>query len=145
MARTIRSRRIAATPDELWRVIGDPHHLARWWPGVTRVEDVQRDRFTLVVRTKQGKPMRLDLRVAESTPPTHRSWSQEVAGTPFERLLLSWVTTVTVEPDGDDSRVTIEEHQQLKGSFRLGSPLQRRPARKRIDAALAGLAALTEH
>ena len=29
-----RSRTIAAPAEELWEVIGDPHHLPRWWPRV---------------------------------------------------------------------------------------------------------------
>ncbi len=35
-----RSRTIAASPQELWDVVGDPHHLPRWWPRVSRVESV---------------------------------------------------------------------------------------------------------
>ena len=39
-----RSRTIAAPAQELWDVIRDPHHLPRWWPRVTRVEDVEEGR-----------------------------------------------------------------------------------------------------
>jgi len=142
MATTSRSREIEAPLDAVWRVIADPYHLPRWWPGVTRVQDVRQESFTQVVPTKRGKPMRLDFRVTESVPMERRSWSQTLPGTPFERLLDAWSTTVTLQTSGDRTLVTIEEIQQLRGSFRMGLPLQRRPARRRVDEALAGLAEL---
>jgi len=143
MARTTRSRRIAATPEGVWEVVADPHHLPRWWPGVTRVEDVRGEHFTEVIPTRRGKPVRLDFVVVESDPLRRRAWSQELAGTPFERLLSGWTTTITLAPAGEDScLVTLEEHQQLRGSFRAGLLLQRRPAARRVESALTALAAL---
>jgi uncharacterized protein YndB with AHSA1/START domain len=142
MATTVRSRRIDASPESIWGVVSDPHHLPRWWPNVTRVEDVSAGRFTTVIPTKRGKPMRLDYRVTESEAPGRRAWAQDLEGTPFERLLASWTTTVVLEPEGRACRVTLEERQQLKGSFRAGVLLQHRPARRRVDTALASLATL---
>jgi uncharacterized protein YndB with AHSA1/START domain len=142
MATTSRSREIDAPVKDVWRVIADPYHLPRWWPGVTRVQDVREGSFTQVVPTKRGKPMRLDFRVTESIPMERRSWSQALPGTPFERLLEAWSTTITMQDLGGRTLVSIAEIQQLRGSFRLGLPLQRRPARRRVDAALAGLAEL---
>jgi uncharacterized protein YndB with AHSA1/START domain len=142
MATTVRSRRIDAAPESVWAIVSDPHHLPRWWPNVTRVEDVSAGRFTTVIPTKRGKPVRLDYRVTESEAPTRRAWAQDLEGTPFERLLATWTTTVVLEPEGRTCRVTLEERQQLRGSFRAGMLLQRRPARRRVDTALASLAAL---
>lgn len=142
MATTSRSREIAAPVADVWRVVCDPYHLPRWWPGVTRVQDVRADSFTQVVPTKRGKPMRLDFVVTESLPLERRSWSQSLPGTPFERLLEAWTTTIVLAADGERTLVTIDETQQLRGSFRMALPLQRRPARRRLDQALAGLAAL---
>jgi uncharacterized protein YndB with AHSA1/START domain len=142
MATTSRSREIGAPLEDVWRVVSDPYHLPRWWPGVTRVQDVSQESFTQVVPTKRGKPMRLDFRVTESTPMQRRGWSQSLPGTPFDRLLEVWSTTVTLTEIGDRTLVTIEEVQQLRGSFRMGLLLQRRPGRRRVDQALAGLAAL---
>jgi uncharacterized protein YndB with AHSA1/START domain len=143
VARTIRTRRIAAAPDAIWAIVADPHHLPRWWPGVARVEDVRGGRFTEVIPTRRGKPVRLDFLVIESEPVRRVVWTQELRGTPFERLLSAWTTTVALEPDGADAcLVTLEEHQQLRGSFRAGLLLQRRPAHQRVNAALDGLAAL---
>lgn len=143
MARTTGTRQIAAPPEAVWRIVSDPHHLPRWWPGVSRVEGVHADRFTEVIPTRRGKSVRLDFVVVESEAPRRRAWAQELVGTPFERLLNAWTTTVTLAPDGEDAcTVTLEEHQQLRGSFRVGLLLQRRPARRRVEAALAALAQL---
>jgi uncharacterized protein YndB with AHSA1/START domain len=142
MGTTVRSRRIDASADSVWEVVSDPHHLPRWWPAVTRVEDVGATRFTTVIPTKRGKPVRLDHQVIDSQAPARHAWAQDLEGTPFERLLTAWTTTVTLEPDGERCLVTLEERQQLRGSFRAGLVLQRRPARRRLDAALDGLARL---
>ena len=143
MARTTRSRPLESPPEAVWEVVSDPHHLPRWWPGVARVEDVHGARFTEVIPTRRGRPVRLDFVVVESDPPRRRAWSQELTGTPFERLLRSWTTTITLAPASDDGCiVTLEEHQQLRGSFRAGLLLQRRPAARRVESALTGLAAL---
>jgi uncharacterized protein YndB with AHSA1/START domain len=142
VATTVRSRRIDAPAESVWGIVSDPHHLPRWWPDVTRVEDVSAGRFTTVIPTKRGKPVRLDYRVTESAAPARHAWAQDLEGTPFERLLVAWTTTVVLEPEGRACRVTLEERQQLKGSFRAGMLLQRRPARRRVDTALASLAAL---
>jgi uncharacterized protein YndB with AHSA1/START domain len=143
MAKTTRSTTISATPEAVWRIVEDPHHLPRWWPGVSRVEDVRGGRFTEVIPTRRGKPVRLDFTVLDSEPPRRRSWTQELVGTPFERLLTAWTTTITLEPDGEAAcLVTLEEHQQLRGSFRAGLLLQRRPARRRVQSALDALAGL---
>ena len=142
MAKTARSRLVQATPEAVWKVVADPHHLPRWWPGVSRVEDVSNDRFTEVIPTRRGKPVRLDFRVLESDPPRRRAWTQELAGTPFERMLAAWTTTVTLTAADGACVVTLEEDQQLRGSFRAGLLLQLRPARRRVDGALTGLAAL---
>src|ERR1700735_4357783 len=129
MAKTTRSRCIPASCEAVWKIVEDPHHLPRWWPGVARVEDVRGGRFTEVILTRRGKPVRLDFTVLESEPPHRSSWTQELAGTPFERLLSAWTTTITLARDGDDACiVTLEEHPQLRGSFRAGLLLQRRPA-----------------
>lgn len=110
---------------------------------MARVEGVHGGRFTEVIPTRRGKPVRLDFREVESDPPRRLRWVQELAGTPFERLLSAWTTTITLEPDGPGACVvTIEEHQQLRGSFRAGLLLQRRPARRRVESALAALAEL---
>ncbi len=44
----------------------DPHHLPRWWPRVTRVEDVEDGAFTEVMRTRKGKFVRADFNLVRA-------------------------------------------------------------------------------
>jgi len=40
MPTVTRTRTIEASPQDVWEVLSDPHHLPRWWPRVSRVEAV---------------------------------------------------------------------------------------------------------
>jgi uncharacterized protein YndB with AHSA1/START domain len=140
--RTSRSATIAASPEQVWRTVCDPHHLPRWWPRVQRVEAVEAERFTQVLTTDKGRSVRADFRVLESHAPAVRRWEQEVAGTPFERLLRSAETEVRLEPSDAGTRVTIVVRQRLRGAGVLGGFMVRRATVRQLDAALAGLAAL---
>lgn len=134
-----RSRTIAADPRTIWEVIEDPHHLPRWWPKLERVEGVSADRWTEVYLTRKGKPVRMDFRLRESSQLWRRVWEQELAGTPFQRVLSESVTVLRIEPEGQGTRVTIERQQQLRGYSRTGGWMLRRATRKKLDEALAGL------
>ena len=65
MATARRTRVVAAAPQRVWELLEDPHHMPRWWPGVARMEGVEEDRFTQVMVTKKGRPVRLDFRSVE--------------------------------------------------------------------------------
>jgi uncharacterized protein YndB with AHSA1/START domain len=141
------SRTIAAPVDELWELIGDPHHLPRWWPRVNRVEDVtltgagEQGAFTEVMKTAKGKTVRADFELVQAKG-GERSlrWRQRIAGTPFARVLKTAETEVSLRPapagspplvgapaDGSSdsdgvseagpTEVTIELHQTLSGFF----------------------------
>ena len=137
-----RSRTIAAPAEDLWDVISDPHHLPRWWPRVSRVEDVGQDAFTEVLKTAKGKVVRADFELVESNGQARRiMWSQQVQGTPFARLLRSAETEVRLEADtAQATKVTIELRQVLNGGFsRFGGYMVIRAARATLDEALDGL------
>jgi uncharacterized protein YndB with AHSA1/START domain len=136
-----RSRIIAASVEELWEVICDPHHLPRWWPRVNRVEDVEDGAFTEVMKTAKGKLVRADFRLVQSDESAHSlAWQQQLEGTPFARLLSSAETHVSLEPAGDGTSVTIELRQTLSGFFpRFGGFMVRRAAAATLDEALSGL------
>jgi uncharacterized protein YndB with AHSA1/START domain len=163
-----RSRTIAAPIEELWALIGDPHHLPRWWPRVTRVEDVEDDAFTEVMRTRKGKLVRADFDVTARDEDAHTlTWSQRVEGTPFAQVLSSaetqlWLTAGTAsaaasaksgpeQGSGAGTEVTIELRQSMvrysnrsRGMFlglapRLGGTMVRRAAAATLDEALDGL------
>jgi uncharacterized protein YndB with AHSA1/START domain len=152
------SRTIAASADELWLLVRDPHHLPRWWPRVTRVEDVEGDAFTEVMRTAKGRLIRADFNVVQADEQQRAlRWSQRVEGTPFGRLLKSAETEVRLTPlddrpagpsalDGSHgnsrvaTEVTIELRQSLTGFFpRFGGFMVRRAAAATIEQALDGL------
>ena len=148
------SRRIAAPPEALWEIVRDPYHLPRWWPRVTRVEDVADGAFTEVMKTRKGKTVRADFDVISSDEQTRTVvWEQRVEGTPFAGVLSSSETELRVAPTGEQpsgAEVTIEMRQELSGqassSFRgksllpsMGQRMVRRAALKVIEEALTGL------
>jgi uncharacterized protein YndB with AHSA1/START domain len=153
-----RSRTIAASAEELWALVSDPHHLPRWWPRVTRVEDLGEGAFTEVMTTAKGKVVRADFDLVRADEQLGSlTWSQRVQGTPFGRLLKSAETEVRLAPGQAgapspsiaggapqeieaETEVTIEMRQALTGFFpRFGGFMVRRAALATIDEALDGL------
>ena len=142
-----RSRTIEASPEDLWGVLGDPHHLPRWWPRVSRVEAVtltgtgDLEAFTEVLTGPSGKIVRADFRLLEQVDGQRIVWAQQVENTPFARVLRSAETEIALADasagyaaDGlaEEHResslpslgteVTIELRQELQGfSPRQGS------------------------
>jgi uncharacterized protein YndB with AHSA1/START domain len=135
-----RTRKLSASQQEVWELIADPHHMPRWWPGVTRMEAVEGDRFTQVFKTKKGRPVRVDFHVLASEAPWSRAWEQEIVGTPFERVLGESIIEVALAPVDGGTEVTIAQHQKLRGYSRTGGLLLRRATRSKLDEALDGLA-----
>jgi uncharacterized protein YndB with AHSA1/START domain len=158
----LRTRTIAASPQEVWEVVGDPHHLPRWWPRVQRVEAVEDDAFTEVLMSPKGKIVRADFKLLQAPGPRRVLWSQQVDGTPFERVLKGAETEIAVADghggEGPLAEVTIELRQTLQGRLpsrmsgrptflparvvglaRFGSPLVQRAAAATIEEALDGL------
>jgi uncharacterized protein YndB with AHSA1/START domain len=145
-----RTRTIAASTRELWELLGDPHHLPRWWPRVNRVEAVtltgtgELDAFTEVLLSGKGKTVRADFKRLDAVPEQRIVWAQQVQGTPFARILTSAETEIRLASaavsSGPATEVTIELRQTLHGFLaRLGSHLVRRAAGSTIDEALDGL------
>ncbi len=141
MPTTRRTRAIAAPAQDIWELIGDPHHLPRWWPRVARVESVEPGAFTEVLTSRRGRLVRADFRVlARDEQELLLRWSQQIEGTPFARLLASAETELRVEPAGRAANVTIELRQALHGLLpNLGASRVRRAARATLDEALDGL------
>ena len=139
MPTTRRSRTIDAPVEDVWDVVSDPHHLPRWWPRVTRVEGAEEGRFTQVLATAKGKPVRADFRVVESVPPRRQLWVQELEDSPFERLMGEALTEIGLEPADAATKVAIELRQRLRGFARFGWFLVRRANVRVLDEALDGL------
>ena len=142
-----RKRVVTAPVEEVWKVIADPYQMPRWWPGVERMEGVHDDRFTQVFKSKRQRTVRADFRLLASEPPGgqytsgHRTWEQELVGTPFERVLVESITEIAVEPaDGGGTLVTLAQRQKLRGYSKTGVWAMRSATAKRLDQALEGLA-----
>jgi uncharacterized protein YndB with AHSA1/START domain len=142
-----RSRMLDAPVEEVWKVIVDPYQMPRWWPRVERMEGVEDDRFTQVFKSKRRRTVRADFRLLASEPPGgeyasgHRTWEQDVVGTPFERVLAESITEILVEPGPDGgARVTLAQRQKLRGYSKSGAWAMRSATAKRLDEALEGLA-----
>lgn len=152
-----RSRTIAAPVEQLWELVCDPHHLPRWWPRVTRVEEVRDDAFTEVMKTRKGKTVRADFDIVRKDEGERLlTWSQRVQGTPFASVLRAAETDLilaSVKGATEATKateVTIELRQTLAGpavgrgvlaglSPRLGGRMVRRAAERTLDEALDGL------
>jgi uncharacterized protein YndB with AHSA1/START domain len=141
------SRTIAIPLEEAWALVSDPHHLPRWWPRVERVEGVEAGAFTKVLKTAKGKLVRADFTVAELDRAARTlTWSQQIEGSPFARLLASAETGVELVAEGPDTEVTLELRQIPAGARagswffpRLGGHMMRRAAAATLEEALDGL------
>lgn len=144
MPRVSRSRIIDASPARVWELVADPYNLPRWWPRTTRVEDV-RDcddgvrSWTTVMTTERGTAVRADYRCSELEAGTRLRWEQEVAGTPFERILNRSVVEIALAPADGATKVTLTLDEALRGLARLGAAMIGGAARRRLDEALEGV------
>jgi uncharacterized protein YndB with AHSA1/START domain len=140
------SRTIQAPTTDVWELISDPHHLPRWWPRVSRVENVQAGAFTEVLKTPRGNIVRADFDLIDADESAWRlRWGQRIAGTPFARLLRASETEMRLEPSppsnaAPETVVTIELDQSTRGIFpRFGGHMIRRAAAATLEEALDGL------
>jgi len=144
VARVTRKRTLAAPIGEVWKLVSDPYNLPRWWPRVSRVENVEggggrRTRWTKVLETAEGRGVRADFRCVSSAEGERYVWEQELAGTPFERHLNGLQVEVQMRERNGGTEVSIAEEQSLKGMSKLGSPLMRRARSDVLDHALDGI------
>jgi len=138
-----RERVLSVTPAEVWRIVSDPHRLAAWWPGVSRVEEASPEAWTTVLVSPTGKAVRADYSVVEAEEAERVLWRHEVEESPFERLLAESTTEIALAPDAaGGTRVTLTLDQRPRGWARF-SPFQlRAAARRQAEGALDGLAGL---
>lgn len=136
---------VAAAPDELWAVVDDPEQLPRWWPGVTRVEEASPEAWTTVLASARGKVVRADYSRVGAVAGQRIEWRQEIAGSPFERILASAVTAVELSAaESGATRVQITLEQTPRGWARFAPMQFRSAASRQVKDALDGLRALFE-
>jgi uncharacterized protein YndB with AHSA1/START domain len=130
---------VPATPEEVWGLVSDPARLAQWWPGVTRVEEATDDAWTTVLASPKGRSVRVDYSRVEAERERRLVWRQEVEESPFERILASATTEVSLAPEAEGTRVTVSLDQRPRGWARF-APLQFRAAgRRQVNGAVEGL------
>ncbi len=143
MAKIARRRSVAAPVSDVWRVVSDPEHLPRWWPRTTRVENVagrgEGSSWTQVLETRGGRGVRADYRCTASEPESRFAFEQELAGSPFERVLRSSEIEIALAPAEAGTEVALIQRQRLRGLSRFGSPMMRRGSGKILSDALDGL------
>ena len=143
MPQTSRTRTLDATPDRVWRTVGDPRHLARWWPKVQRVEGVEDVHFTEVLQTDRGRSVRADWVITQSSDMQLLVCEQAVDGTPFEGVLAAASREIVLQPAGDTGTVvTITIRRTMRGIARASALMMRRATARQLDAALDNLVLL---
>jgi uncharacterized protein YndB with AHSA1/START domain len=131
--------------ERIWKVVSDPYSLPRWWPRVQRVEEVSDESWTMVLVSDRGKPIRADYTLARAEPMELLEWKQELEETPFERMLSDARVEIELERgDAGATGVSLRSTERLRGLARLGSPMVRRAARRRLSQALDRLGELVE-
>ncbi len=134
------SKTINAPPSVVWRLISDGSRLVGWWPMVERAEDVQGGRFTLVMRSRRGVPIRTDWRVAASRREELQRWEQDLKGSPFAKMLTRSAIEVRLEPIADDRcQVTVVVEREMAQRGVVAGFLGRRASRRQAGDALARL------
>ncbi|MBF6620610.1 MAG: SRPBCC family protein [Patulibacter sp.] len=133
------SATVAASPADVWHLISEPSRAVSWWPHAERAEDVQGGRFTMVVRSSRGVPVRTDWRVAASRRDVRQRWEQDLAGTPFAAVLRSSAIEIRLEPDGDGCLITVVVERELENRGLVARWLGRRASRRHAGDALARL------
>lgn len=146
MPEVTRSRVVAAPRDRVWDLVSDPFNLPRWWPATVRVEDVEDDAWTSVLKTPRGATVRADYTRDVYERPSRVGWRQELEESPFERVFASATTAVALAdaPDGGGTQVELKVVEELRGRYRFGGWVIRRAARRRLDEALGSLAEAVE-
>ena len=92
-----REVRIAAAPDDVWAIVGDPTRLAEWFPGVASCTV---DGTTRVVTTGSGLPMPEELLTVDRL---QRRFQYRITTPPFREHLA----TVDVHDLGDGGSLVV--------------------------------------
>jgi uncharacterized protein YndB with AHSA1/START domain len=146
MPRVTRRRTVEAPIADVWKVVSDPYALPRWWPRVSRVEDVdarpggRRSQWTKVLETQHGRGVRADYRCVSSAEPERYVWEQQLENSPFAKHLKDSRVDVELREAGEgETRVVLTSSQTMRGLSRLGGWMMRKGQRDILDRALDGL------
>ena len=146
MPRVTRRRTVEAPVPEVWKLVSDPYALPRWWPRVSRVEDVdarqggRRSQWTKVLQTQHGRGVRADYRCVSSAEPERYVWEQQLEASPFAKHLKESRLEIELHAAGEgETRVVLSSTQVMRGMSRLGGWMMNKGQRDILDAALDGI------
>jgi len=144
--RVTRRRTLEAPVPEVWKLVSDPYALPRWWPRVSRVEDVdnraggRRSQWTKVLETNHGRGVRADYRCLSSAENERYVWEQQLEDSPFAKHIKFSRTEIELHAAGEgETRIVMTSQQTMRGMSRLGGWLMRKGQRDILDGALDGL------
>jgi uncharacterized protein YndB with AHSA1/START domain len=146
MPRVTCRRTVEAPVPEVWKLVSDPYALPRWWPRVSRVEDVdarsggRRSQWTKVLETQHGRGVRADYRCVSSAEPERYVWEQQLENSPFAKHLKDSRVEIELHAAGTgETRVVLSSSQTLRGMSRLGGWMMKKGQRDILDSALDGI------
>ena len=143
--RVARSRTLAAPVADVWRVLGDPYALPRWWPLVRRVEGVSAAGWTMVLGKEGGRGVRADQRLEASEAPRAAALGAGGAGIAVRaRADARRRSRRGSRRRATAAELTLELRQSPRGMARFGGFMLRRAGRRQLDEALAGMARAVE-
>ena len=98
-------RDVAASPEEVWRVLTDLDHAAETLSGVSRVELLTEGPYTVGTRWREtrkmfGKEATEEMRVTAVEAPARTTVEADSAG-------VNYVTVFTLTPTGDGTRLAM--------------------------------------
>jgi uncharacterized protein YndB with AHSA1/START domain len=144
--RVTRRRTVEAPVPEVWQLVSDPYALPRWWPRVSRVEDVdarqggRRSQWTKVLETQHGRGVRADYRCVSAAEPERYVWEQQLENSPFAKHLKESRVEIELHAAGEgETRVVMTSLQTMRGMSRLGGWLMRKGQRDILESALDGI------
>jgi len=130
---------LPAPADRVWAWVADPGRLPRWWPDVDRVDRPEAATYVRWVKSPRGRAVPMRFELAELVPGERVTWAQTVAGTPFERSVKSSSEAIELQPEGDESVVSLTISRKLRGTAKLGSLFVRRGQKRQLESAASGL------
>jgi hypothetical protein len=95
--------------------------------------------WTTAFGTERGSAVRADYRCTTLEEPRKYAWEQQIADSPFERVLKAAAVSIELAPGDGGTVVTVTANETLRGLSRLGSPMMRGAAGGRLDEALDGI------
>lgn len=149
MIEIVRQRHLDLPPDRLWPLVEAPETLSEWFTAAERIELIDGSGLGRRQRLhgRWGrKRAEIDQVVTEYLPGRVIAWRHEAErldGKPAPRFASETVFAITLQPEGDGTRVRLESRQEPAGPLRgvLIRMFGKREVAGHMERSLAKLAA----